>query len=150
MGHVEMTSVLDAPPETVFDFVCDIDRWPEWDAFAEEIVEASDRPLVAGSTYVERDGKDVSHWRVVEFDRPRRQVHVGKVPFLGEVVVEMDLQPTGDGRTSFHHVVRYAVMPRLRPAGWLVEKVYVDGYARRGMARTHADAKRLIATTPTG
>jgi len=133
-----------ASRQDVFDFVCDISRWTEWDAFADEILETSDNPLVAGSTYVEREGKnDVSRWRVTESERPRRQVHVGDVPFLGALTVEMELRER-DGGTDFDHIVDYEVMPRFRALGWLIEKAYVDGYARKGMARTHADAKRII------
>lgn len=143
MGHLTRTTHIEAPPEEVFDFVCDIGRWTEWDAFADEILWTSDAPLRAGSTYKEREGKDgESTWRVTEFDRPRRQVHVGDVPFLGEITVEMDLLPR-DGGTDFRHAISYEVLPRFRPLGWLIERVYVDRYARKGMDQTHAAAKRL-------
>lgn len=144
MGSIVLTTHIQATPERIFDFVCDIDRWTEWDTFAEEILEASDRPLVAGSTYVEKEGKNSSSWTVTEFDRPRRQVHVGQVPVIGTLTVEMDLLP-GDGGTDFRHVVSYRVMPGpLRPLGWLLEKVYVNRYALTGMKKTAANAKRLI------
>lgn len=143
MTTTRLTTHLNASPEEVFDFVCDIDRWTEWDAFAEEILWTSDSPLVAGSTYTEREGKDESHWRVVEFDRPHRQRHVGTVPFLGEIAVDMELVAR-DGGTDFAHEVEYRVLPRLRPIGRLIELVYVDRYARNGMRRTHEAARRLI------
>lgn len=143
MTEQSLTTRIETTPEQIFDFVCDIDRWPEWDAFADEILSASERPLVAGSTYRERSGRDESDWKVVEFERPHRQVHVGDVPFLGPVTVEMTLHPVEDG-TEFEHAISYRVMPRLRPLGWLIERLYVDRYALKGMRRTRDDAKRLI------
>lgn len=148
MTTARLTTHIDAPPEVVFDFVCDIDRWPEWDAFADEIVRTSDSPLVAGSTYTEREGKDESHWRVVEFERPGRQRHVGTVPFLGEVSVDIELVPR-DGGTDFVQAIDYRVMPRVRPLGRLIELAVVDRYARNGMRRTQQGAKALIEGSST-
>ncbi|MGI8828777.1 MAG: SRPBCC family protein [Candidatus Limnocylindria bacterium] len=144
MGRVEMATPIRATPEQIFEFVSDVHRYPEWDAFADEILAASDSALRKGSTYRERSGRDESDWKVTEFDPPRRQKHVGDVPFLGEVTVEMDLVPRGDV-TEFRHAVGYHVMPGfLRPVGWLIERVYVNRYARSRMRQTHAAAKRII------
>lgn len=61
------------------------------------------------------------------------------MPFLGTLTIEMDLVPRDDG-TDFRHVIAYHVLPRFRPLGWLIERVYVDRYARNGMDRTHQAA----------
>lgn len=144
MGHLELTTWIDAAPESVFDLVCDIDRWSEWDAFAGEVLWTSDSPLRAGSSYKEREGKNgESLWRITEFERPGRQVHVGQMPFLGAITVEMDLIAR-DGGTDFRHGLDYEVFPRVRPLSWLIERVYVDRYARNGMVQTHEAAKRLL------
>jgi hypothetical protein len=145
-----MTTPIAASPAEVFDFVSDVYRYPEWDAFADEILAASDSPLVHGSTYRERSGKDESDWKVVEFERPRRQRHLGNVPFLGEVSVEMDLVPT-EASTLFRHVIEYHVMPGpLRPLGWLIERLYVDRFARTRMERTHEGARRILENRDRG
>ena len=144
MGSVQLTTTIAATPEEIFAFVADVERYPEWDAFADEILAASDSPLRAGSTYRERTGRDESDWEVVVFDRPLRQRHVGMVPFLGEVTVDMELAPMGS-TTDFHHAIGYHVMPGLlRPFGWLVERIYVDRYARSRMELTHRAARRIL------
>lgn len=144
MGSVELTTTISATAEEIFAFVADVYRYPEWDAFADEILAASDSPLRAGSTYRERTGRDESDWEVVVFDPPFRQRHVGTVPFLGEVTVEMELAPNGT-TTEFRHTIGYHVMPGLlRPLGWLAERIYVDRYARSRMSQTHLAARRIL------
>lgn len=144
MGRVEMTTTIEASPEEIFSFVADVHRYPEWDAFADEILAASDSPLRAGSTYRERTGRDESDWEVVIFDPSLRQQHVGKVPFLGEVTVDMELVPMGT-KTDLRHAIGYHVMPGLlRPVGWLIERIYVDRYARSRMSQTHRAARRIL------
>ncbi len=49
-----------------------------------------------------------------------------------------------EGGTDFWHGLDYEVFPRVRPLGWLIERVHVDRYARHGMAQTHEAAKRLL------
>lgn len=144
MGRVGLTTTISATAEEIFAFVADVHRYPEWDAGADEIPAASDSPLRAGSTDRERTGRDESDWEVVTFDPLLRQRHVGTVPFLGEVTVEMELAPNGTA-TGFRRVSGYHVMPGLsRPLGWLVERIYVDRYARSRMSQTHRAARRIL------
>ena len=148
MTTARLTTHIDAPPEVVFDFVCDIDRWPEWDAFADEIVRTSDSPLVAGSTYTEREGKDESHWRVVEFERPGRATPRRDGALPGRGLGRHRAVPR-DGGTDFVQAIDYRVMPQVRALGRLVELAVVDRYARNGMRRTQQGAKALIEGSST-
>ncbi len=144
MGHVVVRTEMHTTPDAIWALLCDVRRYPEWDAFADEILSASHDRLQEGSTYRERTGKDESDWTVTLFEPMRRQVHVGQVPFLGEITVAVDLEPHGD-RTFFHHEISYHVMPGLlRPIGWLIEKAYVDRYARNNMLQMAANAKRIL------
>lgn len=63
-----------------------------------------------------------SHWRVTEFDPPRRQVHVDHLPF-GPVELTIETRPDGDGGTILDHTVELTAFPRVRPLGWLLERV---------------------------
>lgn len=150
MGRIEMSTPISATPEALWDLLCDVRRYPEWDTFADEVTDASHERLELGSTYQERTGRDLSDWRVTTFDPPRRMVHVGVVPFLGELTIDVVLEPQGDA-TVLRHAIEYEVMRgRLRPIGRLIEAVYVDRYARTNMAKTHANAKRIVESGAAG
>lgn len=146
MGRVAISTEMRASPQVIWDLLCDVRRYPEWDPFAHEVVSASHDRLEAGSTYRERTGRDLSDWTVAVFEPLHRQVHVGQVPVLGQITVAVDLEPAGDA-TTFHHVISYHVAPGgIRPLGWMVEKVYVDRYVRTNMQRLAANAKRIVET----
>jgi hypothetical protein len=97
MGSVTVTTMIDTPADDVWSALCKINRYPKWDAFANEILSASHSRLKFGSTYEQRSGMDKSVWRVTMFNPPRIQAHVGAVGFMGEVNREFRVEPDGEG-----------------------------------------------------
>jgi carbon monoxide dehydrogenase subunit G len=98
LAHLEVTASapVAAPPEEVWEFVCDTSRYAEWVEGTDEVTR-TDGPAAPDSTYDEVNPiigpwKAKSHWTVSEFDAPRRQVHRGEgIPMtkLFEVVMEV-------------------------------------------------------------
>lgn len=143
MGSVTVTTMIDAPADDVWSALCKINRYPKWDAFANEILSASHSRLKFGSTYEERSGMDKSAWRVSLFNPPRVQAHIGAVGFMGEVTREFRVEPDGEG-TELHQTISFVVMPGvMRPFGWLAEKLFVERMVRK---RMEASGHGLSAT----
>lgn len=96
-----------------------------------EIVSASNPRLKAGSTYLERSGLQKSEWKVTVFDAPKRQVHVGRVGFMGDVIREFRVEPDGEGAT-LRQTISFTIMPGFtRPFGWLAEELFVKRMVRK-------------------
>ena len=110
MPSVTVETALSASAEEVWNFLCKINRYPKWDAFADEVISTSHSRLKAGSTFVERSGLERSEWRVTSFDAPRRQVHIGRVGFMGEVTRELAVEPAGEG-SLLRQTISFKIMP---------------------------------------
>ncbi len=145
MGSVTVTTAIDASAEDVWSALCKINRYPKWDAFANEILSASHSRLKFGSTYEERSGMEKSSWRVTLFNPPRVQTHVGKVGFMGEVTREFVVEAEGEGST-LRQTVSFTVMPGItRPFGWLAEKLFVDRMVRKRLEASGLGLRATIA-----
>ncbi len=109
-----------------------------------EIVSASNPRLKAGSTYLERSGLQKSEWRVTVFDAPKRQVHVGRVGFMGDVIREFRVEPDGEGAT-LRQTISFTIMPGFtRPFGWLAEELFVKRMVRKRLVQSCEGAKGLL------
>jgi uncharacterized protein YndB with AHSA1/START domain len=90
--EVTASSTVSAPPGAVWDLLSDTSRYADWVVGTDEVTR-TDGPAREGSTYDERNTivgpwKARTHWRVIEFDAPRRQVHVsGDIPLAHEFAV---------------------------------------------------------------
>lgn len=117
---------LDAPPEVVFDLMADYERYPDWVAIVEEATLVKGDEIREGAEYEEVSPlgpfDSTSHWRVTEFDPPRRQAHVGQLPF-GPVELTIETRPDDQGGTILDHTVELTAFPRVRPVGWLLERL---------------------------
>lgn len=124
MPTIHNRRTLDAPPEAVFDLMADYERYPEWVAIVEKARLVEGDRIEAGAVYEEESPlgpiPTTSRWRVIEFDPPRRQVHVGELPF-GPVELTIETRPDGEGGTILDHTVELTALPRFRPLGWLLE-----------------------------
>jgi hypothetical protein len=103
--------------------MCDTSRYADWGAQTLDIPR-TDGPAEMGTTYDERvpfigPWKAVLHWRVTEFEPPRRLVHTGQVWYADKLVSEMECEPAEDG-TCFTMTLR--ATPRLGPLGGLLER----------------------------
>jgi hypothetical protein len=141
---VVVDTQIAAGGEEVWSFLGKINRYPKWDAFANEIVSTSHSRLKAGSTYVVRSGLDQSEWKVTSFDAPRRQLHVGRVGFMGEISREFIVEETSEG-ALLRQTITFRIMPGItRPFGWLGEQLFVKRMVRTRLAQSGAAAKALL------
>jgi len=74
-----VTTRIAARAEAVWSLLTKINRYPRWDAFANEILSASNARLKAGVTFEVRSGMEKTSWRVTFAEDPWRMVHAGRV-----------------------------------------------------------------------
>jgi ligand-binding SRPBCC domain-containing protein len=146
MATVVGTVTVDAPPEVVWDVVSDVERYAELSsAFTDEVRYVSDRPVGEGTVYREYGGigpmKDESEWVITTFTPPTRQVHEGDVGVMTPLLT-IELDPVGEG-TQIRQTVEYVVLPEMRPAGWLLERLFVNRTMANGVKATLNNAKRM-------
>lgn len=146
MTRVEHTVTFDASPETVWAFVSDVRRCPEWVTFADEMHHVDEGNAREGYRYVEYGGvgpmRSESEWEIVEFDPPHRQVHVGDLGIM-EPTLTITVEPEGKG-TRWTQAVEFEALPRLRLLGRLLERLFIRRQMDRGLGRTMAEGKRLV------
>src|SRR3954469_7933475 len=90
--------LIDAPPEAVFDYVCNPHSWPEWLAASHKI-EGPDRALKLGQTFREewqiRRGTIALHWKVTESNRPSAWTCEADTDFIGPIVIRYTFEREG-------------------------------------------------------
>ena len=95
--------VIGAPPEAVFDYVCNPHSWPEWLAASHEI-DGTDRPLKLGETFREqwqiRRGMITLNWTVTESERPNAWTCKAHTDFIGPIVIRYGFANEA-GRTRY-------------------------------------------------
>jgi uncharacterized protein YndB with AHSA1/START domain len=141
------TVTVAAPSERVWELMCDTSRYAEWGAQTLEIPR-TDGPAEMGSTYDEcvpfiGPWKAVLHWRVTEFEPPRRLVHTGQVWYARKLVSEMECSPAEDG-TTFTMTLR--ATPKLGPLGGLLERALASS-VQRNWDETVENFKELVEGT---
>ena len=145
MTSVVVDTPIAAGAEEVWNFLGKINRYPKWDAFANEIVSTSHSRLKAGSVYVVRSGLERSEWKVTSFDPPRRQVHAGRVGFMGEIEREFIVEEAGEG-ALLRQTITFRIMSGItRPFGWLGEQLFVNRMVRKRLLQSGAAAKAILA-----
>ena len=117
MPQVEITKHINAQPENVWNFISDIRRGPEWVAVMENVLYVSDEPLKKGSSY-----RDETMLRAT---------------------LIMEVSPENNG-TKFRHCTEFKMMPRFRPLGWVVEKLFGYRTMSKKLKETVDNAKRII------
>ena len=93
---------INAPPETVFAYVSDLTRHPEWSGGRLKIEARSPGPVAVGSQYLSHGDvagqKDRSNeLRVTEYQPPARFTFVAKDPSFGEVTHAFTFTPQAGG-----------------------------------------------------
>lgn len=144
--RVQSTVRVEASPEEVWEILIDVDRWPDWVAFTDEVTYVSEGPFGEGTVYRERSGpgplKSESEWRVTEFDPPRRTVHRGDIGIL-QPILTLELDPA-NGYTRIHQTIDYELLPDFRPLGWLLERLFVHWLMQRSLNWTIRNLKRAV------
>ena len=141
-----MTGEIQASPEQVWALLSDAQRFPEWVAFTDRMVEAPEGALEAGSTYREYGGvapfKSESAWRVTEFDAPRRQVHVGGDKQM-EITLTLELEPSGGG-TRLRQQLDFQPRGLMAPLSMVLWPLLMRRKSERAMHTTFGNAKRIL------
>jgi uncharacterized protein YndB with AHSA1/START domain len=92
--------LIDAPPEAVFNYVCNPHSWPEWLAASHKI-EGPDHALKLGEAFREewqiRRGVIVLHWKVTESNRPTAWTCEADTDFIGPIVIRYTFEKEGGG-----------------------------------------------------
>lgn len=94
---VDVTRRVSAPAEAVWAVTADLNRLPEWLAFAASVQDVSG-PVGPGVTYSvkpHRSYEPTTHWVVAEADPPRRQLHTSEMPVVSGVRSELTITPSG-------------------------------------------------------
>ncbi|MFQ5968730.1 MAG: SRPBCC family protein [Acidimicrobiia bacterium] len=145
MKRVEVSTVIGAGPERLWEFFSDTSRWSDWAAFTDEVLDHE--PLGEGAVYRNRSHigpiRQVSEWRITEWDPPRLQVHEGKAPPVNPVLT-VTLEPVAEG-TRLTQVAVFSMPRWLGPLGALLEKV-PERMIRKGLEETQANLKRIMET----
>jgi uncharacterized protein YndB with AHSA1/START domain len=140
------TATIAAPPEVVWRVVSDAKRNVEWVEVALRVPQA-DTPARVGATYTELSRiagpwKATTHWRITEFEAPRRQVHEGTgVPTNKEMKLILELSPEGE-KTKFVNTLQYT--PRFGVFGAALDRV-VRGSIAHSQQRSVDALAALIA-----
>lgn len=136
---------ISAPPEAVWDLMCDPHRYPEFVEVTERMVEVPDEAMAAGYRYVEFGGlgafKSQSEWNVTEFEPRRRQVHEGDDGSMAFHLV-IEIEPTPDGCR-----LRHALHMEARGAMGVISKVtwplFMHRMAQKAMDQTVENVKAI-------
>jgi hypothetical protein len=146
MKRVVASTVIEASPRRVWDLYADVAHSDEWIPFVEEVLSVSD-PLGPGESYRERTRfmrvRDVSEWRIVEWDAPRRQVHRSRSKQIDMDLV-IEIEAIGEGARVRQEAVLSSKMPGL--LGKFHERA-LSFVARSGLEQAVAAAKRQLERT---
>jgi len=100
--------MIDAPPEAVYDYVCNPNSWPEWLA-ASHHIDGEDRALLRGETFREqwhiKRGEVRLAWTVTESDPPRAWTVEADTDFIGRIVIRYMFEATANG-TKYTRTLR--------------------------------------------
>ncbi|MEA2399186.1 MAG: hypothetical protein QOK25_2742 [Thermoleophilaceae bacterium] len=111
MTKLEREIDIQASPDRVYDVLTDPRCLGDWVTIQEELEEAPDGDLEAGSRLRQRmrvAGKRFRlSWTVVQADRPSRVVWEGKGPMGSKATAIYELSGDGDGGTRFSYMNEY-------------------------------------------
>ena len=146
MPVVDIKEHIDAPPEKVWDLMCDIRRGPEWITVMLETLYVSEDWIQQGSMYRELSkvgpSKSVTEWTVTAFDAGHSQVHEAHENPL-EVTLTIAVEPDGRGTMLKHHT-EYRMMPVFRPLGWLLEQIFAKRLMDKQLRQSIQNAKQIL------
>lgn len=145
MLRVEGSIHIDAPPQIVFDFVCDLKRIPESVDIVLEIFDISESPTRVGTTYKEwaKPGpiKQYQEWCCTEFDRPKHQVYESRSKQM-HILLHKHFTADRAG-TIYTQWVEFEMFPKFRPLGWLLNPL-VARTMKKEFQKITRGIKRII------
>lgn len=145
MLQITTTEQIAAPPAVVWAFISDLGRIPEWVIGTKQMLSISTNEVGAGTEYREltQIGPSTSPttWRVTTFRAPHVQIHESHSA-TGDIRLIMTFEAQNGG-TRFSHQIEAQMLPRLRPLGWLVERLLRRRVAS-DMRQTLRQARQII------
>ena len=152
MGRYEASVEIAAPLETVWEFLNDIKRRPDWVAITDRVLSGTGESEQLGSVYRDYGGparfaKSESEWRVTEFDSPNRKVKEGHGLGVNRIIAST-LTPSGEG-TRLHDVIDVIWKWYWQPISWPLELLILNRRFQRLLHQSLDDAKRLIEADET-
>lgn len=143
-----VTSSIDiaAPPGKVFDLIADPSRYPELADPTERMISWDDGPMRTGYAYKEYGGikpfMAESEWQVVEWDPPKRTVHVGDD---GSATMRLTCtaEPS-DGGCRYSQDLSMEVRWYLKVPMAILWPLMMRSRAQKAMDKTVANVKRLV------
>ena len=146
MPVVDIREHIEAPPDKVWDLMCDIKRGPEWITVMLETLYVSEDWIQKGSVYRELSkvgpSKSVTEWTITAFDPGHSQVHETHEKTL-KVTLTITVEPDGAGTMLSHHT-EYKMMPVFRPLGWVLEQVFAKRLMDKQLRLSVHNAKRIL------
>jgi carbon monoxide dehydrogenase subunit G len=132
---------IDAPPEKVFEVLCDVERWPEWTPTVSRVQRLDKGPLAVGSSARVRQPKlRPAVWQVTEFEDNRNFTWTTRAPGLRMKAGHL-VEPRGSGsRVALSFEMSGLIAPLVsRMYGGLIEQYVAaesQGLKNRSEART--------------
>jgi uncharacterized membrane protein len=101
MGHVRQKTHIDAPPDTVFAFVIDPSRIPEWNSSVVEVKDVTGKLDTVGASYtaiLKLGGRRLeTRWEVTRIEGQRLAEFVASSPAGGRATSTTTLEPAAGG-----------------------------------------------------
>jgi hypothetical protein len=97
---VHSTHDMRASRDALWTVLADLNRLPEWLAFAHEVKDVSGDAATEGSTYTVKPKaayEPETHWRIAQAEPQRRQVHASEMPMFSGVTSTIELADGADG-----------------------------------------------------
>ncbi|MEA2374223.1 MAG: hypothetical protein QOD53_686 [Thermoleophilaceae bacterium] len=145
MTKLEREIDIAAPPEQVWAVLTDPQCLGEWVTIQDELEEAPEGDLVAGSRLRQRmkvaGQRFRLSWLVVESERPSRVVWDGKGPMGSKATAVYELAGNGDGGTHFSYMNEFELPGG--PAGRIAGRAVVAASGREA-DRTLERLKALV------
>jgi uncharacterized protein YndB with AHSA1/START domain len=144
MTQIVTHITIDRPVETVFDYVTNPAKWPEWHPSSVGVDVQVDKSLRVGER-VREDIKvgwqrDQVVWTVKEYQRPRRWIVEGQGRRGGSAVLEYQLNANG-ASTSFTRILDYR-MPIKVPA--FIDTLLVKHLMKAASRKAVRGLKRVL------
>jgi hypothetical protein len=96
---VDVSRRMNVSADAVWSVLRDLNRLPEWLAFAADVQDVSGS-AEPGATYTvkpHRSYEPTTHWTVSESDPPARQLHTSEMPVVSGVRSELSISPSDGG-----------------------------------------------------
>ncbi len=146
MGKYSTSIGLNAPQETVWAFLNDLDRNPDWVSNVRQVVSVSEGPVGMGTIFRERirvlgPFHAEGEWRITRFKPPALHEHQGPVPITGHTTVRYTLEPAAAGCTCS---VEISYLPSKRLLARIADLLFVRPGLALSFRRNLRKMKRLI------